>query len=788
MNRIPLLGLIFLPFAAAAQEMRVDYQRAEQFLGQNSRLLVAGEAVRPVWLPGGDRFWYRNNTGAGSEFVLVDPVTRSRRQAFDHTRLAAALSLANDTAYEPHKLPFQTFEFADNGRSIAIELDTLRSVTCDLGAYTCTRPAKPTRKPVSEARSSDGKWSAFTRNGNLFVRPTAGGADVQLTRDAEPDYGYATPIGCCDQVTSVRQRREKRPVLLWSPDSKRIATYRADERSVKPLYLLETATGRPILHTYRYALPGDSVVPRLETYVIDVDTKQGVRSERGAQDAVNTSCCWLVTDTLWKDGRWGSATPATTADGPPGAAGFDEFFYTHGQRDYRKFELIALDARTGKTRKILEETSPTFVELNLNSGGLPNWRVLNGNREIVWFSERDGWGHLYLFDATTGQLKNRITDGPWIVSDVVHVDEVNRLLYFTARGREQGRDPYLRFLYRVRLDGSGLTLLTPEDADHSIYMPPSGRVIVDTYSRPDTVPTSVLRALDGRVLLTLEQGDVSRLLARGLVMPERFVVKARDGVSDLYGLLYRPSKFDPKARYPIIDYIYPGPQVGPIGNRTFTVSPRGDAQALAELGFTVFQIDAFGTPLRSKAFHDAYYGNMGDNGLADHVAAIRQLAARYPQIDVDRVGIYGHSGGGFSGTDAILRYPDFYKVAVSSAGNHDNRSYDYSWGEKYQGLVKKIPAGGDNYDAQANHLLARNLKGKLLLMYGTLDDNVHPNATLLLINELVRYNKNFDLLVMPNRNHGFAGEPYVVRRTWDYFVKHLLGKEPPEDFEIRRFQ
>jgi dipeptidyl aminopeptidase/acylaminoacyl peptidase len=226
--------------------------------------------------------------------------------------------------------------------------------------------------------------------------------------------------------------------------------------------------------------------------------------------------------------------------------------------------------------------------------------------------------------------------------------------------------------------------------------------------------------------------------------------------------------------------------VGPIGNRTFTVSPRGDAQALAELGFFVFQIDAFGTPLRSKAFHDAYYANMGDNGLADHVTGIRQLAARYPQIDVDRVGIYGHSGGGFSGTDAILRYPDFYKVAVSSAGNHDNRSYDFSWGEKYQGLLKKSATGGDNYDSQANHLLARNLKGKLLLMYGTLDDNVHPNATLMLINELVRYNKNFDLLVMPNRNHGFAGEPYVIRRTWDYFVKNLLNQEPPAEFEIRR--
>jgi dipeptidyl aminopeptidase/acylaminoacyl peptidase len=506
-----------------------------------------------------------------------------------------------------------------------------------------------------------------------------------------------------------------------------------------------------------------------------VETRSAVKSNRGPQEAVNTSCCWLVTDTVWKDGRWGS--------GPT-----DQFFFTHGQRDFKKFELLSMNTSTGQTRKILEERSPTFVELNLNSGGIPNWRVINDNREVVWFSERDGWGHLYLFDAQTGQIKNRITQGAWVVSDLVHIDEPTRTVYFTARGRESGRDPYFRFLYKIQLDGSGLTLLTPEDADHGIAMPPSGRYIADTYSRPDTVPTTVLRTPDGRVVMTLERADASRLLARGLPMPERFVAKGRDGATEVYGLLYRPSRFDPARSYPVIDYIYPGPQIGPIGNRTFTVAPRGDAQALAELGFIVFQIDAFGTPLRSKAFHDAFYGNMGDNGLPDHIAALKQLGARYRQLDLDRVGIYGHSGGGFSSTDAILRYPDFFKVAVSSAGNHDNRSYEYTWGENYQGVLKKRPAGGDNFDSQANHLLARNLKGKLFLMYGTLDDNVHPNATLLLIDELIKNNKSFDLLVMPNRNHGYASEPYVIRRTWDYFVRHLLGVEPPADFEIRRAQ
>ncbi len=763
---------LFSAAALQAQGTRLDYERAEQFLGQNSRSLLAGAAVAPVWLPASDRFWYRNNTGSGSEFVSYDPATQTRKLAFDHARLAAALSIANDTSYEPNKLPFQTFEFVD-ASSIKFEVDSMRSFTCDVTRYTCTKTGKPEKKPLSEVRSPDGKRIAFVRNWNLFVRDVASGKETQLSTDGAVDYGYGTPIGCCDQVSSVRQKREKRPVIVWSPDSKKIATYRADERNVKPLYLLETATGRPILHTYRYALPGDSVIPRIDVHVFDVDGGQHVMADRGPQDAVNTSCCWLQSDTLWKDGRWGS--------GPT-----DEFFYTHGQRDFKKFELIAVDTRTGKARKILEEKAPTFVELNLNSGGLPNWRVISGNHEVVWFSERDGWGHLYLFDAATGQMKNRITDGPWVVSDIVHIDEPNRLIYFTARGRETGRDPYFRMLYRAKLDGSALTLLTPEDADHTVSMPQSGHFIVDTYSRPDTLPISVLRSTDGRVLGRIEKADVSRLTARGLPLPERFQVKARDGITDLYGLLYRPSNFDTTKTYPIIDYIYPGPQTGPIGNRTFTVAPRGEAQALAELGFFVFQIDAFGTPLRSKAFHDFYYGNMGDNGLADHVAGITQLGGRYRQIDMNRVGIFGHSGGGFSSTDAMLRFPNFFKVAVSSAGNHDNRSYDYTWGEKYQGLVKKS-AAGDNFDAQANQLLARNLKGKLLLMYGTLDDNVHPNNTLMVIDALIRANKNFDLIVLPNRNHGFAGEPYVLRRTWDYFVKNLLGKEPPEDFEIRRF-
>ena len=773
------LGLLLLCTTAAAsadasaQDIRSRYERAARLIGSNARTLVSGDQVRPAWIAR-DRFWYRNNTGAGSEFILVDPAASTRRPAFDHVRLASALSLAADTAYVAEKLPFETFEFVDGERAIRFRTDSTRAYTCDLTAYTCAAAGKPARESVGEVKSPDGRWIAFVRDGNLWVRDAASGDETQLSRNGEAHWGYAAPPeACCDAVTRVRRKYEKRPVLAWSPDSRKIGTYRLDERNVPELHLLETAKGRPVLHAYRYALPGDSVIPTYTVHVFDIETRSQVDADRPAQPAVNTSCCWFQTDTLWKDARWADDS--------------DTFYFTEGERSFDELRLIAVDASTGASRVVLTEKGRTFVEMNQFSGGLPNWRVFGSGDEAVWWSQRDGWGHLYLVDTATGAIRNRITSGPWLVADLLHVDAANRLAYFTAVGREEGLDPYFQQLYRVRLDGSGLQRLTPEDADHAIAMAPSGRWFVDTWSRPEQPPTTVLRNPDGTVRMTVQESDISRYLEIARALPQPFTVKARDNVTDLYGLLHRPSYFDSTQSYPAIVYIYPGPQVGSIGSRQFTVGPRGDARALAELGFVVMQLDAMGTPGRSKAFHDSYYGDMGDNGIPDQIAALRQLAARHTWIDLDRVGIYGHSGGGFSSTDAILRYPDFFHVAVSTAGNHDNRSYDYTWGEKYHGLVEPDARnGGDSFDRQANHLLAKNLKGKLLLMYGTLDDNVHPNATLLLIDELIRNGKEFDVMVLPNRNHGFAGEPWVVRRTWNYFVRHLRGEEPPADFEIRR--
>jgi dipeptidyl aminopeptidase/acylaminoacyl peptidase len=345
-------------------------------------------------------------------------------------------------------------------------------------------------------------------------------------------------------------------------------------------------------------------------------------------------------------------------------------------------------------------------------------------------------------------------------------------------------DPYFRKLYSVRFDGTGLTLLSPEDMDHEVFLSPSGKFFVDVASTPARPPVAMLRTAAGDTTLTLERADISRLVATGWQPPLPITVKARDGVTDLYGLMFKPTWFDERLFYPIVNRVYPGPQTGSVGSRSF-LAARSDSQALAELGFIVVSIDAMGTPMRSKAFHAAYYGDMGDNGLPDQMAGMKELARRHAWIDIDKAGIYGHSGGGYASADAILRYPDFFKVAVSQAGNHDNRGYEDDWAEKWQGLLESKPDGTSNYDDQANHSLAKNLKGKLLLAHGTLDDNVPPYGTMLLVNELIKANKDFDLILFPNRRHGFGNEPYMIRRRWDFFIKHLLGVEPPKDAELQ---
>jgi dipeptidyl aminopeptidase/acylaminoacyl peptidase len=456
--------------------------------------------------------------------------------------------------------------------------------------------------------------------------------------------------------------------------------------------------------------------------------------------------------------------------------------FVSSARDHQQAWVRVADATTGVVRTLFEERAETQIG---DASATENWRLLPGSNELIWWSQRDGWVHLYLYDLATGALKNRITAGDGNVVDIVRVDEDARAVYFTGRGQEPGRDPYFRHLYRVGLDGRGRTLLTPEDADHAITMAPSGRWFLDTYSTPTTPPVAVLRDANGRVRMPLEQADISRLAAIGWHPPTPVTMKGRDGTTDIYGLMYTPSRLDSAARYPIVDYIYPGPQSGSVGPRSFTPA-RSDHQALAELGFIVVAIDGMGTPGRSKAFHDTYYGRMGDNTLPDQVTGIRQLAARYPWIDLDRVGIWGHSGGGFAAAGAMLRYPDFFKVGIAESGNHDNRNYEDDWGERYQGLLVRGD-DGDNYAAEANQTHAANLKGKLLLAHGGMDANVPPYNTYLVVDALIKANKDFDLLIFPNAGHGYGRDSqYMMRRRWDYFVRHLLGAEPPKEFAFSR--
>ena len=452
--------------------------------------------------------------------------------------------------------------------------------------------------------------------------------------------------------------------------------------------------------------------------------------------------------------------------------------FVSSSRDHKDATLRLADPESGNVQEILSEHASTYYESGVDA---QNWRVLFDSNEVLWYSERDNWGHLYLYDLGSGELKHQITQGDWAVQQVVRLDEEARYVYFNAGGRD-GPDPYFHYLYRAHLDTRVVDLLTPEQAHHSVDISPSGQYLVDRFSTPSVPPTAVVRSEGGDHIMNLESADIVDLESAGWQPPQSIVVKARDGETDLYGLLYVPTGLDTTRSYPVLNYVYPGPQSGSVGSRAFRAA-RSDKQAIAELGFVVVEVDAMGTPGRSKSFHDAYYGDMGDNGIPDQIAAIQQLAATRPWMDLDRIGIWGHSGGGFASTGAILRYPDFYKVAVSGAGNHDNRNYEDDWGEKWHGLLESYPDGRTNYDRQANHLLAANLKGKLLLAHGLLDDNVPASSTLLMVDALVKANKDFDLLVFPNANHGFSGaRSYWMRKRWDYFVRHLQGTEPPKEY------
>jgi dipeptidyl-peptidase-4 len=772
-----LTGLALLWCSAAAQQHPVftaaDYAHAEKMMGYNTTQLVTRSGIRPIWLPD-ERFWYRVTTADGSEFILVDPAHGTREPAFDHMKVAMALSKAANGTYDGRRLPFQTIDFTADGQSVLLNAGGQR-YQCDRKGTQCSaagaaiggggggRGGRGGRGGGAaggrnEALSPDGKRAAFIRDFNLWVREVAGGKETQLTTDGIKDYGYATD--------NAGWTASDRPIVAWSPDSKKIATFQQDQRQVGEMYLVDTRVGHPVLKAWKYPLPGDRVVTMIERVIIDVDAAKVVRLQM-PPDQHRSSLCDDVTcrGSEWGDVQWS----------PDGS----HLAFVSTSRDHKEEKLRVADAATGAIREVMEEKVPTFFE---SGNGRINWKYLPASDEIIWFSERDNWGQLYLYDLETGKLKNQITTGEGNVTQLLRVDEKNRMLYFLGVGKEKGRDPYYSHFYKVGFDGKHFALLTPEDANHDVTLSPSGRFFTDNYSTPVVPPVAVARDADGKLLATLEKADISKLTAAGWKPPVPFTVKARDGQTDLYGLMFKPTNLDESKKYPIVNHIYPGPQTGSVGSRSFSAA-RGDAQALAELGFVVVEIDGMGTPWRSKKFHEAYFGDMGDNTLPDQVAGMKELAKRYPWIDIDRAGIYGHSGGGYATADAMFRYPDFFKVGISEAGNHDNRVYEDDWAEKWQGLLTD-KGSGSNYDSQANQNFAKNLKGHLLLAHGTMDNNVPPYNTLLVVNELIKANKDFDLILLPNRNHGFGNEPYMVRRRWDYFVRYLLNGEPPAGYEL----
>jgi len=743
-----------------------DYLRAEKFLAANTADLVAGDILAQYWQEDG-RLIYRRSSIGGSEYILADIITTEKSSLFDSERLALALADFSDDELDSEDLSLSQLQLdaQQNRLQFSFEGDEF---FLDLDSYGLNQLES---KPSSEFLSPDGDKAAYIEDHNLWLRETASGERIQLTFDGEENYGYAT--------NNAGWVRGDGPVLLWSPDSNKIATFRHDGRDVGEMYLYSTQVGHVELDAWKYPLPGDDNIFAIERLIIHLGEQPKIVQLKMPPDPHRSTTSDHIAGRggVFLDVEWSRDS--------------DYLFFVSSSRDHKIAQLKVADPESGEVNDIYKEEVATQYEAGPVDA---NWRVMHERNEFIWFSEKDNWGHLYMHDLESGEQLYQITSGNWNVLQIQQVDLQNEQIYFLGSNLESG-DPYYQYLYRINMDGTGMVNLTPVLANHVIRWSDSAEYFTDVYSTPVSAAESVVRNTSGDVVLPLEDVEINALIASGWVAPEPFIVKARDQLTDIYGLLYKPSNFDSNNSYPILNYLYPGPQSGSVGTRSFRAS-RNDKQALAELGLVVVELDAMGSPGRSKSFHDAYYGNMGDNGLPDQIAGIRQLAAENPWMDIDRVGIWGHSGGGFASTAGILQYPDFYKVAVSGAGNHDNRNYEDDWGERYQGLLETYPetnpADGDseeaaaatNYDNQANQLLVENLKGKLLLAHGLLDTNVHPSSTLLVVEALIAADKDFDLLVLPNASHDFGNRRYFMKRRWDYFVQHLKGVAPPSEFKF----
>ncbi len=718
-----------------------DYERAARLPGL-TRNKVVNATIAPHWSGDGDRFWYRKDLAGGDhEFILVDAVKGERKPAFDHKRLAAALSKSTGKEYLSGRLPIDRLEFAEKGEAFWFTMDA-GAWKCDPADYILTeeKPPAPMNKaladppaPVSRRRgprgaeSPDRKWTAFVRDSNLYLREKDSGREFALSQEGKTDDAYTGEV-------------------FWSPDGAKLVGLRTKRGDARKVYLIQSSPPdqlQPKLISYDYLKPGDKV-PITKPHLFDV----GEKKEIPVSDELFSNP-WAIEEYRW-------------------AADSSRFTFLYNQRGHQVLRVVGVDARTGQASAVVDEGSKTFIDYS----GKKYDYYLDATHEILWMSERDGWNHLYLYDAQTGKVKNQVTRGEWVVRGVDRVDEKNRQVWFRAGGVYPNQDPYYIHYCRVNFDGTGLTLLTEGDGTHEVEYSPDHRFLIDSYSRVDMPPVRELRRVqDGKRVCELERADMSALLAAGWKAPEPFAAKGRDGTADVYGVIYRPTNFDPKKKYPVVEDIYAGPQDSyvPKGFKAFH-----GPQALAELGFIVVQIDGMGTSNRSKAFHDVCWKNLGDAGLPDRILWMKAAAAKYPYLDLNRVGVYGVSAGGQNSLRALLAHPEFYKAGVSACGCHDNRMDKIWWNEQWMGWPV-----GPHYAEQSNTTHAGELRGKLLLIVGEMDHNVDPASTMQVVNALVKAGKDFDLLVVPNADHGMGGA-VGVRRMNDFFVRHLLSVEPPD--------
>ncbi len=732
--------------AAFAQGTLADYIRADSFAAQTQDLVI-DVAEGPHWIGESSRFWYRKSVEGGDRFVLVDPTAAEKQAPFDHDRLAASLTAARGDTVTGLTLPFETFEYVDDERVIEFVVadSTWR---CGLEDYACENsgareerggrdrgfpwtagPGQRWRLQNGEPITSpDSAMEAFIHSYNVAVRARGTDEFRLLTQDGSEGNQYT------------------RASLAWSPDSRRLAVYRVIPGYQREVHYVESSPEdqiQPKHSTLLYAKPGD-VLDKETPVILEVET--GAKIEPSNEIFPNA---YSLSSLEWReDGR--------------------RLTFEYNQRGHQVYRIIEIDAGTGATRSVVSEEPETFF----NYAGKRFRNDIGDGAEIIWMSERDGWNHLYLYDGRTGRVKNQITRGAWVVRSVDTVDVANRTIWFKASGMNPDQDPYFVHQYSIKLDGSGLTAYTDGNGTHSVDFSPDMAYYVDRWSRVDQPPVALLRRTrDRSVVMEMERADDSALLATGWRYPEVFTAKGRDGNTDIWGIIVRPTNFDSTRSYPVIEYIYAGPHNSFVPKR---FSTQARFHSVAELGFIVVQIDGMGTSNRSKAFHDVAWKNIKDAGFPDRILWHRAVAARYAYYDTTRVGIFGGSAGGQNAMGALLFHPDFYHVAVSAAGCHDNRMDKIWWNE----LWMSWPVG-PHYAASSNVENAHLLQGKLLLILPEMDTNVDPSSTLQVVNALIKADKDFDFVMVPGANHGFGGD-YGVRKRNDFFVKNLLHTEPPD--------